>query len=60
MKGTNCEECAYLSYDEEYDSYECDFSVDEDEMAKEALYGEYYVCPHFQYRDEYRIVKKQM
>lgn len=58
--GTNCEECAYFSYDEEFDSYECDFAVDEDEVAKAAIYGERYVCPHFQYRDEYRIVRKQM
>ena len=45
MKGTSCEECAYF---------------DEDDIAKASLYGDRYICPHFQYRDEYRIVRKQI
>ena len=60
MKGTNCEECAYFTYDEEYDSYECEFAIDEDEAARASYYGERYVCPHFQYQDEYRVVRSQM
>ena len=33
---------------------------DEDDIAKASLYGDRYICPHFQYRDEYRIVRKQI
>ena len=60
MKGTSCEECAYFEYDENSESYDCQFFFDEDDIARANLYGERYVCPHFQYRDEYRIVRKQM
>lgn len=59
MKGSNCEACAYYEYDEEFDEYACQFYFDEDDLARAALYGERYICPHFQYADEYRIVRKQ-
>ncbi|MCI6621867.1 MAG: DUF6472 family protein [Firmicutes bacterium] len=29
-------------------------------MARASLYGDRYICPHFQYKDEYRIVRKQI
>ena len=68
MKGTSCEECAYFEYDEDRktlldedeESYGCQFFFDEDDIAKASLYGDRYICPHFQYRDEYRIVRKQI
>lgn len=60
MKGTSCEECAYFEYDEDEESYGCQFFFDEDDIAKVSLYGDRYICPHFQYRDEYRIVRKQI
>ena len=56
MKGTSCEECAYFEYDEEEESYGCQFYFDEDDIARASLYGDRYICPHFQYKDEYRIV----
>ena len=59
MKGTSCEECAYFEYDEEEESYGCQFYFDEDDIARASLYGDRYICPHFQYKDEYRIVRKQ-
>ncbi|MBR6738353.1 MAG: hypothetical protein IKL99_01640 [Oscillospiraceae bacterium] len=43
---TNCEECIYYSYDEEYDSYFCEQSLDEDEMAR-FLRGEFASCPFY-------------
>lgn len=43
---TSCDTCAYLIYDEEYEEYVCDVSMDEDEIAR--LYGDsHYItdCP---------------
>ena len=60
MKGTSCEECTYFDYDEEEESYGCQFYFDEDDIARASLYGNRYICPHFQYKDEYRIVRKQI
>ena len=39
MKGTSCEECAYFEYDEEEESYGCQFYFDEDDIARASLYG---------------------
>lgn len=47
MKGTSCEECAYFEYDEEEESYGCQFYFDEDDIARASLYGDRYICPHF-------------
>ena len=60
MSGTNCEECTYLVFDEELGEDYCEMYLDEDDLAKAAEMGRQYVCPYFQYRDEYRIVRKQM
>ena len=60
MKGTSCEECTYFEYDEEEESYGCQFYFDEDDIARASLYGDRYICPHFQYKYEYRIVRKQI
>jgi len=56
---TNCESCLNYIYDEECDSYECQVYLDEDEIGK-FLGDSYYNCPHFQFNDEYKIVRKQM
>lgn len=56
---TSCDTCAYLIYDEEYEEYVCDVSMDEDEIAR--LYGDsHYSCPYYKNGDEYRVVKHQM
>ena len=31
---TNCEACAYYSYDEDYECYICEMDLDEDEMYR--------------------------
>ena len=60
MNGTiNCDSCFNYSYDEEYNSYECQVYLDEDEMGK-FLSNSMNRCPHFQFNDEYKIVRKQM
>lgn len=55
---TNCEECAYYSYDEEYECYFCEISLDEDEMMR-FMSGSFGECPYFRCGDEYQIVRKQ-
>ena len=53
---TSCDTCAYLIYDEEYEEYVCDVSMDEDEIAR--LYGDsHYSCPYYKNGDEYRVVR---
>ena len=37
----------------------CEMDLDEDEMAR-FITNTFDGCPYFQYRDEYRIVRKQM
>jgi len=56
---TNCEYCMNYIYNEEYNSYECDVYLDEDEMGK-FLSDSFVNCPHYQHDNEYKIVKKQM
>lgn len=56
---TNCESCMNYIYDEEYDCYECQINLDEDDMVK-FLSNIEFCCPHFQYNDEYKIVNKQI
>ncbi len=57
-KKTSCEECAYYMYDEEYESYFCDMSLDEDEMMR-FMQGAFDNCPYFRLGDEYAVVRKQ-
>lgn len=54
-----CEMCGYYEYDEEDDNYYCTVNLDEDEMYR-FVTGRMRECPYFQYRDEYRVVRKQM
>ena len=58
-KKTNCEYCLYYIYDEDYSCYKCEFSLDEDEMGR-FLTNTFESCPHFQFNDEYKIVRKQI
>ena len=56
---TNCETCAFYTYDEEYGYYVCEADLDEDEMGR-FLRGTVSACPYYQSDDEYRIVRRQM
>jgi hypothetical protein len=55
----NCESCNYYAYDEEYGCYVCQMNLDEDDMERFMSYSVFH-CPHFQYKDEYKIVRKQI
>ena len=51
---TNCEACAYYSYDEDYECYICEMDLDEDEMLK-FLSSTFDACPYYRSGDEYRM-----
>lgn len=56
---TNCDCCVYYVFDEEYDCYECEIDLDEDEMIK-FMQSSFDDCPYFQLNDEYKTVRKQI
>ena len=56
---TNCETCAFYTYDEEYGYYVCEADLDEDEMYR-FLTSSVQSCPYYQLDNEYLIVRKQM
>ena len=56
---TNCESCMNYMYDEDYDCYVCQVNLDEDDLGR-FLSNSVMLCPHFQFNDEYKIVRKQI
>lgn len=56
MIATNCESCAYYTYDD--DCYVCTMNLDEDEMHR-FLMGTNSSCPYYRNGDEYSLVRKQ-
>ncbi len=58
MSNKCCEYCANYFYDEEYECYVCDVSLDEDEMSR-FMTNTLKDCPYFRDGDEYKIVRKQ-
>lgn len=58
-KQTSCDTCVYYLYDEEYDCYVCDRSLDEDEYVR-LMTDSRYACPYYRLQDEYAVVRKQM
>ena len=58
MKKTNCEDCIYYAYDEDYDCYTCMMDLDEDEMML-FIAGSFSTCPYYRAGDDYTIVRKQ-
>ena len=54
-----CETCVFYDYDEEYDTYECQVNLDQDELAN-FLTGHTNTCPFYRFYDEYKSVQKQI
>ena len=54
-----CEYCSNYVYDEDYEGYVCDISMDEDEYVR-LVSDSRYECPYYRNGDDYRIVRKQM
>lgn len=57
-KQTSCDMCAFFIYDEEYECYVCDISMDEDEYMR-FMSDSHYSCPYYRNGDEYAVVRKQ-
>ncbi len=56
---SNCECCINYTYDEEFNCYQCEVNLDEDEMSQ-FLRNAFINCPYFQFNDEYKTVRKQI
>lgn len=56
---SNCDCCINYFYDEEYDCFECEVNLDEDEMVK-FMKSTFDDCPYFRLYDEYKTVRKQI
>ena len=54
-----CTGCAFFTYDDEYECYVCDISMDEDEYFR-VISDTHYQCPYYRCGDEYQVVRKQM
>ena len=55
---SRCEDCEYYVYDEDWEEYVCDVSLDQDEMAN-FMAGDTGRCPYYRQYDEYQVVRKQ-
>ena len=58
-RASSCDDCVFYDYDEDYDSYECQMNLDEDEMVR-FLSGRTQSCPYYRFYDEYKSVQKQI
>lgn len=56
---SSCDYCLYYRYREEYECYECEINLDEDDQMR-LLNDRSQSCPYFRFGDDYAIVKKQM
>ena len=54
-----CDSCEFYDYDEEWDEYVCQMSLDEDEML-DFLGRNPRGCHYYRYYDEYKSVQKQI
>lgn len=59
MAVSNCESCVNYVYDEEYECYNCEMNLDEDDMVK-FLSASFDNCPYYRLDDEYQVVRHQM
>ena len=57
--GCMCDFCVHYDWDEEGEYYECNMSLDEDEMGA-IVSGLKKDCPYYRYYDEYKSVHKQI
>lgn len=55
----SCESCMYYNYNEEYEYYECEINLDEDEYMR-FITSSSRQCPYYKFGDEYTIVRKQI
>lgn len=54
-----CDSCVNYVFDEEYQYYVCEASLDEDDMVR-FLSNESFHCPYYHSDNEYLVVRHQM
>ena len=60
IEETDCTNCLYYDYDDDYGDYVCNLSLDEDEFVRLSYSsGRKAHCPYFRFYDEYKSVRKQ-
>lgn len=60
QQATNCDDCMYLEYDDDFEDYVCTQScLDEDDAARLGA-DPHYHCPYYRRGNEYTIVRKQI
>ena len=55
----SCDTCVNYVYDEDDESYECDVSMDEDDVYRLNANPKA-ECPYYRNNDEYEVVRHQM
>ncbi len=55
---SSCDDCMHFTYDEYYDCWDCEVSMDEDDYGRISTNSRSY-CPYYRPGDEYTIVRKQ-
>lgn len=58
MAKTNCDDCAYYVYNDNFECYQCEINMDEDEMYR-FMSASDYACPYFRVEDDYFLARKQ-
>lgn len=58
MAKTNCDECAFYVYNDDFECYQCEINMDEDEMYR-FMSAPDYACPYFRAEDDYFLARKQ-
>lgn len=59
QSGGSCDSCSFYVFDEDYDDYMCQVSMDEDDVVR-LMCDKHFDCPYYQLDDEYRVVRRQM
>ena len=58
MNSTECDNCWYYDYDEEFDEYYCMMDLDEDEVYR-ILSSQSQQCPYYRQGDDYTLARRQ-
>lgn len=58
MAKTNCDECAFYVFNDDFECYQCEINMDEDEMYR-FMSASDYACPYFRAEDDYFLARKQ-
>ncbi|MDE7234875.1 MAG: hypothetical protein K2N29_07445 [Ruminiclostridium sp.] len=58
MTKTSCDRCSNYVYNDDFECYQCEINLDEDEMYR-YLSDSDYACPYYRDEDDYFLARKQ-